>query len=101
MREAPQTLFQKLFKAWKMTHLVFEKDTDPYARDRDAAVMEAANEAGVEVVVRYGRTLWDPDELVNKNGGKPTMSISQVQAAGPEIGPVPKPIPAPTSIPDP
>ncbi|KAH6668024.1 DNA photolyase [Halenospora varia] len=37
MREAPQTLFPKLFKAWKITHLVFEKDTDAYARDRDLA----------------------------------------------------------------
>jgi cryptochrome len=101
MREAPQTLFPKLFKAWKITHLVFEKDTDPYARDRDAVVVEAAKEAGVEVIIRSGRTLWDSDELVKKNGGKPTMSISQVQAAGPKIGPVPKPIPAPTSIPDP
>ncbi|TVY83616.1 Cryptochrome-1 [Lachnellula suecica] len=101
MREAPQTLFPKLFKAWKITHLVFEKDTDAYARDRDAVVMEAAKEAGVEVIVRSGRTLWDSDELVKKNGGKPTMTISQVQTAGPKIGPVPKPIPTPTSIPDP
>ena len=36
IREAPQTLFPKLFKAWKITHLVFEKDTDAYARGRDA-----------------------------------------------------------------
>lgn len=31
------------------------------------------------VVVRTGRTLYDPDELVKANGGKPTMSIMQVQ----------------------
>ncbi|TVY43496.1 Cryptochrome [Lachnellula subtilissima] len=101
MREAPQTLFPKLFKAWKITHLVFEKDTDPYARARDAVIMEAAKAAGVEVIVRYGRTLWDSDELVKNNGDKPTMSIRQVEAAGPKIGPVPKPIPAPNSMPDP
>ena len=101
IREAPQTLFPKLFKAWKITHLVFEKDTDAYARDRDAAIMEAAKEAGVEVIVRSGRTLWDSDELVKKNHGKPTMSMSQVQAAGPKVGPIPRPIPAPKSIPNP
>lgn len=38
LREAPQTLLPKLFKAWNVTHLVFEKDTDAYARDRDASV---------------------------------------------------------------
>ena len=101
MREAPQSLFPKLFKAWKITHLVFEKDTDAYARDRDAEVIKSAKEAGVVVIVRSGRTLWDSDELVAKNHDKPTMSISQVRAAGPRIGAIPRPIPAPKSIPDP
>lgn len=102
MREAPQTLFPKLFKAWKVSHLVFEKDTDAYARDRDAAVIEAAKQAGVEVIItQSGRTLWDSDLLVEKNHGKPTMSISQVQTAGPKIGAIPRPIPAPNALPDP
>ena len=79
MREAPQTVLVKLFKAWNITHLVFEKDTDAYARDRDEDVIQQAEEAGVEVIVKMGRTLYDPDELVKKNGGKPTMSITQVQ----------------------
>jgi cryptochrome len=101
IREAPQTLFPKLFKAWKITHLVFEKDTDAYARDRDEKVMEIAKEAGVEVIVKVGRTLYDPDELVKQNHGKPTMSISQVQAAGKKIGGIPRPIPAPETLPSP
>lgn len=101
VREAPQTVFPKLFSAWKVTHLVFERDTDAYARQRDKLVTDAARKAGVDVVTRYGRTLWDSDEVVAKNGGKPTMSISQLQAAGYKIGEVPKPIPAPLYLPDP
>ncbi|KAM3078936.1 hypothetical protein ACMFMF_003863 [Clarireedia jacksonii] len=101
IREAPQTLFPKLFKAWKITHLVFEKDTDAYAKDRDADIISAAEKSAVEVIVKSGRTLWDSDELVRKNEGKPTMSISIVQTLGPKIGKVPRPIPAPTSLPDP
>jgi len=101
MRKAPKTLFPKLFKAWEITHLVFEKDTAAYARDRDAEVIKAAEEAGVEVIVRSGRTLWDSDELVEKNNGKPTMTFSQVQAAGAKLCKISRPIPAPTSIPDP
>ncbi|KAJ9624999.1 hypothetical protein H2203_004950 [Taxawa tesnikishii (nom. ined.)] len=101
LREAPQTLFPKLFKAWKITHLVFEKDTDSYARERDAAVIKLAEEAGVTVVVKSGRTLWDSDELVKANGGKPTMSITQVQRAGAKLGPIAKPLPAPKTLPDP
>lgn len=101
IREAPQTLFPKLFKAWRITHLVFEKDTDAYARERDGEIIKIAKEAGVQVVVRYGRTLYDPDELVRQNHNKPTMSISQVQAAGRRIGEIPRPIRAPTELPDP
>lgn len=79
VREAPQTVLVKLFKAWSISHLVFEKDTDAYARDRDREVMRMAKEAGVEVITKVGRTLYDPDELVQANGGKPTMSITAVQ----------------------
>lgn len=34
-----------------ITHLGFEKDTDPHAHDRDDAVIQLAEEARVEVVV--------------------------------------------------
>ncbi|OCL06457.1 Cryptochrome/photolyase FAD-binding domain-containing protein [Glonium stellatum] len=101
LREAPQTLFPKLFKEWRISHLVFEKDTDAYARERDERIIQLAHEAGVKVVVRTGRTLYDPDELVKKNHGEPTMSVSQVQNAGKLIGPIPRPLPAPKSLPDP
>lgn len=101
MREAPQTLLPKLFKAWKPTHLVFEKDTDPYAKERDAEVQALAKEACVQVIMGQGRTLYDSDELVKANGGKPTMSITQVEHAGSKIGEIPRPIPAPNSLPDP
>jgi cryptochrome len=80
---------------------VFERDTDAYARERDRVVAEAARKAGVVVVTRYGRTLWDSDEVVAKNSGKPTMSITQLQVAGQKLGEIPKPIPAPNYLPGP
>lgn len=100
---------------------MFEKDTDAYARDRDAEIVEIAKEAGVEVIIKLGRTLYDPDELVRANGGKPTMSITQVQnvrtntfnlkalltfcsssvQAAKKLPPIPQSIPAPTSLPPP
>jgi cryptochrome len=101
LREGPQTLFKKLFKAWEVTHLVFEKDTDVYGRERDAVVIKTAEEAGVKVVIRSGRTLWDSDDIVRKNRGKPTMSISQLQHAGESVGTIPRPIAAPKTLPDP
>ena len=107
VREGPITVLPKLWKHWKITHLVFEKDTDAYARDRDEQVMKLAKAAGVEVIVKVGRTLFDPDELVRHNGGKPTMSISQVEKAIQHIddgfgkGVPAIPLDAPSSLPDP
>lgn len=95
------TLLPKLFKTWKITHLVFEKDTDAYARDRDNQVMDAAKKAGVEVIVKSGRTLWDSDELVKANGGKPTMNSNQLQAAGAKVGKIEPPVDTPKTFPDP
>lgn len=56
LREPAVTLLPKLFKAWNISHLVFEKDTDAYARERDAKVAEAAKKAGVEVIVSWNLT---------------------------------------------
>ncbi|KAJ5502308.1 hypothetical protein N7463_005182 [Penicillium fimorum] len=79
------------------------KDTDAYAQDRDTAVIAMAEKAGVQVIIRMGRTLFDPDELIQKNNGKPTMSITQVEKAAVKInnGNPDKPIDPPSSIPDP
>ncbi|KAK5122280.1 hypothetical protein LTR85_004191 [Meristemomyces frigidus] len=101
LREPAVTLLPKLFKAWRITHLVFEKDTDSYGRDRDAQVMESAKKAGVEVLFESGRTLWDSDKVVKANGGKPTMSITQLQHAGEKVGNIAAAIETPENLPDP
>ncbi|KAF2156759.1 Cryptochrome/photolyase FAD-binding domain-containing protein [Myriangium duriaei CBS 260.36] len=101
IREAPQTLIPKLIKEWRITHLVFEKDTDAYARSRDKEVINAAEEAGVKVIIKSGRTLWDSDEVVKQNGGKPTMSMTQLEAAGKKVGDIANPLPTPKKLPDP
>ncbi|KAI7226983.1 Cryptochrome/photolyase FAD-binding domain-containing protein [Hortaea werneckii] len=101
LREPAVTLLPKLFKAWGITHLVFEKDTDAYAKERDAKVMQSAKEAGVEVIVKSGRTLWDSDEVVKANGGKPTMSITQLQNAGAKVGDIEPAVETPKSLPGP
>ena len=64
---------------------MFEKETDSYGRERDNKVQELAQDAGVQVISVYGRTLFDPDDLVKQNHGKPTMSISQVEHVNDEV----------------
>ena len=45
-------------QTWGVTHLYFEKDTEPYANERDAQVRKAASEAGIEVETPVSHTLY-------------------------------------------
>lgn len=101
VREAPASVLPKLCREWGVEVVVFEKDTDAYARARDEEVRRELEGMGVEVVGVAGRTLYDSDEVVAANGGKPTTTIAQVEAAAKKLGPVAKPWPAPTWLPDP
>lgn len=88
VREGATTVLIKLVKKWKIDVVVWEGDTDAYGRDRDRQVMKQLDELGVQYMcVMGGRTLFDIDELVKRNGGRPTMSMSQVLKAASEIDP--------------
>jgi cryptochrome len=103
VRSAPGRVFGALLKKWKIDVLVFERDTDAYGRMRDEEVTKIAENLGVKVVSVSGRTLFDSDELVRQNGGKPTMTIHQVVKAAEKIGDGKpnRPLDAPESLPDP
>lgn len=49
LRGNPTEVLPKCMKDWAVTKLCFEHDTEPYALKRDAAMKEAAEQAGVEV----------------------------------------------------
>lgn len=115
VREAPGSAIPRLVRRWAVDVLVFESDTDAYARERDEAVRRAveglSEELGrtVRVVSVVGRTLFDPDELVQRNGGRPTMSMAQVVKAsrmidpgdGGKMGEPRRCVPTPETLPDP
>jgi cryptochrome len=103
VRGKPEVVLPLLWKKWQISHLVFEADSDAYARGRDEAVCRLAREKGVEVITRVGRTLFDPFEMVRVNKG-PTMSLGQVLKAKEKVegGGIPaRPLEAPTWLPDP
>jgi cryptochrome len=79
LRGRPQQLLPHLCKAWGITHIVWEKDSNAYAKVRDKEVKGLMAEIGVEVVDVPGRHLFDPDLVVQANKGKPTMTLNQWQ----------------------
>ncbi|KAL2425975.1 (6-4)DNA photolyase [Exophiala dermatitidis] len=83
----PAKIMPVLLKKWKINVLVFEKDTDAYARARDEQVTQLAEAMGVKVLcVPGGRTLFDSDDIVRANGGKPTLSMTQFMKAAGRLG---------------
>lgn len=56
--------FLSLVQEWKITRLSYEYDSEPFGKERDAAIKKLASEAGVEVTVRISHTLYDLDKYV-------------------------------------
>lgn len=46
---------------WQTTRLSYEYDSEPFGKERDAAIQKLASEAGVEVMVRTAHTLYNLD----------------------------------------
>lgn len=99
LRGNPEACLHQALKAWKITHLVFEKDTDTYARKRDRKITDMAESMGIKVIVKLGRTLYDPDEMTKNNAGKAIYNIATIQKVGPLTGKIARPIEAPEHIP--
>nr|XP_055030960.1 cryptochrome-1b [Misgurnus anguillicaudatus]XP_055030961.1 cryptochrome-1b [Misgurnus anguillicaudatus] len=54
---------------WKITRLSYEDDSEPFGKDRDAAIRKLATKAGVEVFVRISHThfmIWTNGGLVGQ-----------------------------------
>ncbi len=101
VRGKPLRILEALVKRCKITHLVFEMDTDTYARSRDQDVMHAMKNTGVEVIVRSGRTLWDPNDMIRVHEHTVPKTVNAVKNASEKLGPPPRPLKTPTSLPDP
>lgn len=63
----PNGMILKRVQEWNITRLSYEYDSEPFGKERDAAIKKLANEAGVEVIVRISHTLYDLDKYVLLN----------------------------------
>lgn len=79
VRGRPHEALPLIWEQWGTTHLVFEKDSNGYAKERDGEIRALAQEKGVEVLEVHGRHLFDPEEVGRANKGKPTMTLGQWQ----------------------
>uniref|UniRef100_A0A8C2GF76 Cryptochrome-1 n=1 Tax=Cyprinus carpio TaxID=7962 RepID=A0A8C2GF76_CYPCA len=79
IRGQPTDVFPRLFKEWNITRLSYEYDSEPFGKERDAAIKKLASEAGVEVIVRISHTLYDLDRIIELNGGQSPLTYKRFQ----------------------
>uniref|UniRef100_A0A8C1TA63 Cryptochrome circadian regulator 3b n=1 Tax=Cyprinus carpio TaxID=7962 RepID=A0A8C1TA63_CYPCA len=79
IRGQPANIFPRLFKEWKVSRLTFESDSEPFGKERDAAIKKLASEAGVEVITKISHTLYDLNRITELNGGQPPLTYKRFQ----------------------
>jgi cryptochrome len=78
--------------------LAFEKDSEPYAKKRDAEVLALAQKLRVATSVVSGHTLYDLDSLRERAKGKVPTTYGQFCKLAESVAPA-KPLPTPQKLP--
>lgn len=68
---------------------------EPYAKQRDAAVRELAEAAGVKVASPVSHTLYDPGQLLARAGGRAPLTMQSFLKLVAALGDPPAPAPDP------
>ncbi|XP_036375797.1 cryptochrome-1b isoform X2 [Megalops cyprinoides] len=97
IRGQPTDVFPRLFKEWNIARLSYEYDSEPFGKERDAAIRKLASEAQVEVTVRISHTLYDLDKIIELNGGQSPLTYKRFQAVISRMGSVETPAEAITA----
>lgn len=74
LRGDPVDVLTRILKDWKIGKLCFEFDTEPYSQDRGSKVKEFAKLSGIKVLNPISHTLFNPADIIQKNGGKPPLT---------------------------
>lgn len=97
LRGEPEKVWKQVFEgkhSFKITNLVWERDTTPYARKRDQAISKLAAKHGVTVETFHGHTLLDIDEVMQQRGFKAPTNNRGVETLV-KMRQIAKPIPIP------
>ncbi|XP_038612536.1 cryptochrome-1 [Tachyglossus aculeatus] len=92
IRGQPADVFPRLFKEWNIARLSIEYDSEPFGKERDAAIKKLASEAGVEVIVRISHTLYELDKIIELNGGQPPLTYKRFQTLISRMDPLAMPV---------
>ncbi|XWS11845.1 hypothetical protein CRYUN_Cryun37aG0036000 [Craigia yunnanensis] len=74
LKGEPSEVLIRCLKEWDVKKLCFEYDTDPYYQALDNKVKNHASSAGIEIFSPVSHTLFNPTDIIEKNGGRPPLS---------------------------
>lgn len=97
VRGNPKDVFPRLFIDWKVTHLTFEADIEPYSKQRDILVEKQAKNHNVTVNQHTSHTIYDPYVILQKNLGKAPMQYQRFITLAESIN-APEPISPPKPL---
>lgn len=80
IRGQPADALPKLFKEWGTTALTFEEDPEPFGRVRDHNITELCKELGINVVQKVSHTLYQLQQIIDRNGGRAPLTYHQFLA---------------------
>lgn len=100
LRGQPQEVLEERFDTWQIGRLCFERDTEPYARNRDSHVSTRAQSRGIEVTSPTAHTLFDPDLTIATGGHAPTTYSAFLRVLK-KLGAPARPLNAPRDLPPP
>lgn len=86
MRQTPEQAFSEILKHYEIDTLYFEKDSEPYAKERDAKICELL-EGKANISSRWGHTLTDLDQLHAQYSSVPKMYRSFLKQFSPALVP--------------
>lgn len=74
-------IFTQLFNEWDVSRLTFEQDPEPIWQERDRKVKELCDQKGVRWIEIVSHNLWDPQLIIEENGGNPPVTYAEFQVS--------------------
>ncbi|XP_052809529.1 cryptochrome-1-like [Mya arenaria] len=89
------TILSKLFRELSVSKLTFDADVEAIWHERDTQVRRLCEEYNVECVEKVSHVLWDPQVILQNNGGNPPLTFSLFNKVATAVGDPPRPVASP------
>ncbi|XP_050345943.1 cryptochrome-1 [Nymphalis io] len=88
----PEHVFRRFWEVLGIRKICFEQDCEPIWRARDDCVRNLCREIGISCHENVSHTLWDPDSVIQANGGIPPLTYQMFLHTVAIIGDPPRPV---------